>query len=218
MKEEKIKALLAEALQLMKADRYPEAYQVLAEAYVLDPNDELVQQGLVLIDERIQEGNYDFRPETAEQYTMRGIARGRKGEHHAAIQDFDDAIRLDNECHLAYCSKGYTLHLMGQFNEAIDNFQTAISIEPGRGDYHDKLADSYEAIGDIENAIRSNHAAITVQPDVATFYFNYAVTIMHHLQAWEEALNLLDKAIELWPEYEDARVNREYVLKQLKRS
>ena len=54
-------------------------------------------------------------------YTNRGFAYGTKGQHDRAIQDYDQAIKLDPSNAIAYYNRGIAYSAKGQLDRAIQD-------------------------------------------------------------------------------------------------
>ena len=52
------------------------------------------------------------------------------GQHQRAIQDYDDAIRLDPMLALAYNNRGFTYENLSQYQRAIQDYDQAIRFDP----------------------------------------------------------------------------------------
>ena len=60
----------------------------------------------------------------------RGLAKNALGQYEAAIDDCDEAIRLNPENAYAYKNRGLVKHFLGQHGEAIADYKEAIRIQP----------------------------------------------------------------------------------------
>lgn len=203
---------IAEGLRLIKADDYPKALQVLGEAYIMRPHDKELLNCISFLWQRISDGNYDLIPETAEQFILRGNARLDKKEYEAAYNDYSNAIILDAKCDFAYYSRGFLLAYQGKHKEAHKEYSIATKLNPANGVYWDGAATSFEAIGDILQAHLCHESAVKKSPNDARLWYNYAVFFIDYLQDIDSALEKLTKALEIFPEFEEALVNRDYLL------
>lgn len=78
-----------------------------------------------------------------------------------AIDDFNEAIRLEPNNHAYYFIRGNTYYEINQYNLSITDYDKVISIDPNfakaylnRGTTYNELGQYYEAIGDLDHAIR----------------------------------------------------------------
>jgi tetratricopeptide (TPR) repeat protein len=104
-----------------------------------------------------------FSPEKAQAHTWRGNARGELLEYDGAIDDFDEAIRLDPKNALAYRGRGIAWGQKGEHERALTDFGEAIRLGPddalalyNRGVVHAKSGAYDLAIADFGEAIRLN--------------------------------------------------------------
>ena len=88
--------------------------------------------------------------------TYRGAAYYNQGSILEAITDYSEAIRFQIKGHaLPYCNKGLILFLdHGNYEEAIENFEKAIEVNPKFRNSYEALYNLYKRKGDDENAFR----------------------------------------------------------------
>lgn len=203
------------AEELIKQDKYPDALVEYSSLIKENPKDTQIVERFVFLWTRIQEGNYDFEPDTPEQYTMRGIAKFYNNEIENSIKDFDKALSLDPNYDYALKSRAFSLKFLGRLEDSITDLKRALSIQE-TGEYYDDLSDIYALIGDTKTALEFHQKAIETSPNDARLWYNYGVDLAESGNL-KEALNKFNKAIELWPQYDDALVNRQHVIEVLKR-
>lgn len=199
----------------IRKDMYPKALSDLAMIIRLDPSSEMAVKNFIFLWKRIIDGNYDFSPENAEEYLLRGQARFYHSEFDEALYDYSKAIELDPELDYAYKSRAFLSHHLRRFDEAEKDLVTATKLKPKCGEYWDDAATNFESKGDVFQAHLCHEHAVNASPDDARLWYNYAVFLVEFLQEADEALKKLDKAIEIWPQFEDALVNRKALLEQI---
>lgn len=88
--------------------------------------------------------------------TYRGAAYFYQDSYPEAIADFNEAIGYQIKGHaLPYCNKGLILFLVhGNYEEAIENLEKAIEVNPKLRDSYEPLYNLYKRKGDDENAFR----------------------------------------------------------------
>ncbi len=203
------------AEELIKQDNYPDALIEYSTLIRENPKDTQIIERFVFLWTRIQEGNYDFEPDTPEQYTMRGIAKFYNNQAENSIKDFDKALSLDPNYDYALKSRAFSLKFLERLEDSIVDLKRALNIQE-TGEYYDDLSEIYALIGDIKTALEFHQKAIETSPNDARLWYNYGVDLIESGNL-KEALNKFNKAIELWPQYDDALVNRQYVIEILKR-
>ena len=107
-------------------------------------------------------------------HTNRGFAYGTKGQHDRAIQDYDQAIKLDPSNAIAYYNRGIAYSDKGQFDRAIQDYDQAIKLDPSDADifYARSLArakkgDKKGADADLAAARRTGIPAQAQQPQAS---------------------------------------------------
>ncbi len=144
-------------------------------------------------------GVIELRPDWADAYLYRGIARFELDGAPDAMADFDEAIRLKPDLVEAYLYRGQFKELEAQYDNAIADYDKAIQLKPD-------LAAAYVARGDVkhmyleqhENAITDYDAAIHLIPDDEAIYFKRGKAKIE-LAQYQAAITDFDKAIRFNP-------------------
>ncbi len=204
------------AEKLIQQDQYPAALIEFSALFKENPKDPQNIERFTFLFSRIQEGNNDFEPESAEQYVMRGISKFYNQELNKSIEDYDKALALDPRYDFALKSRAFSLKFLGQIEEAISDLKKAISIQPA-GEYYDDLSEIYHLIGDLKTSLDFHEKAIEASPNDPRLWFNYGVHLIEDNNL-KDALVKFNKAIELWPKYEDAIANRDLLLAHLEKN
>ena len=144
---------------------------------------------------------------SAETYFYRGNAKYGLGLYHAAISDYDTAIRLKPDYAIAYIGRGHAKADLKQYTAAIFDYDTAILLKPDyanayywRGHAKADLKQYFAAIADYDMAIR-------LDPDEAKAYFNRGVAKVG-LKEYFAAIADFDMAIRLDPDEAKAYYTR----------
>ncbi|HEY7058285.1 MAG TPA: tetratricopeptide repeat protein [Vicinamibacterales bacterium] len=72
-----------------------------------------------------------------------GWALQQRGDFDAAIAEFQEAVRIDDENAAAWNNLGLVLGKKGRTNEALEALQRAVSVDPKLGSAHNDLALAY---------------------------------------------------------------------------
>ena len=92
---------------------------------------------------------------TAEEYFLRGNDYAFQGQHEKAIQDYDEAIRLNPQFADAYYNRGTAYGRdLGQYGKAIKDFDEAIRLNPHDADAYYNRGAAYAKLGQQEQADR----------------------------------------------------------------
>jgi tetratricopeptide (TPR) repeat protein len=99
-------------------------------------------------------------------YYNRAVHYGALGKHTQAIEDYDQALRLNPGDDSAYLNRGRAYGILGEHRRAIEDYDQALRLNPGfsfayrnRGIEYSYLGDYQRAAGDWEQEIRINGAA-----------------------------------------------------------
>ena len=141
----------------------------------------------------------------AETYYNQGNAKRKLRQYAAAIEDYDNAIRLKPDDAKAYYNRGLAKRSLGGYAASIEDYDTAIRLNPdytkayrSRGHANGILGQHAAAIEDYDNAIR-------LKPDDAAYY-NRGIAKKHLGQ--HAAIEDYDEAIRLNPDCAKAYNNR----------
>ncbi len=102
-------------------------------------------------------------------------------------------------------SRGIELADRGWLDEAINEFNKAIALDPASAHAHDNLATVYAEKKLYREALREYLHALQLEPESATAHYNLACFLSAH--APDMAVDEYKHAIELEPEYPDAHLN-----------
>ncbi len=78
----------------------------------------------------IRSGEYSGK-NLAIAYNNRGNAYANLGEYRRAIQDYDQALRLDPGYAVAYYNRGLAYSDLGEYRRAIEDYDQALRLDPG---------------------------------------------------------------------------------------
>ncbi len=144
---------------------------------------------------------------SAETYFSWGHAKYELGLYHAAIADYDMAIRLKPDDAVAYYNRGGAKYNLEQYAAAIADYDMAIRLKPddaaayyNRGVAKYSLKQYFAAISDYDIAIR-------LKPDDAAAYYNRG-NAKANLEQYFPAISDYDMAIHLKPDNAAAYNNR----------
>ena len=82
----------------------------------------------------------ELKPNHAQAYQHRGLAKGYLGHPEDAISDFDEAINLEKDYAVAYYNRGVANHELERVEEGNQDFQIALKLAEDQGDDNLKTA------------------------------------------------------------------------------
>ncbi len=105
-------------------------------------------------------------------YYSRGNAYLKQKEHDLAIQDYDDAIRLDPRYVDVYNNRGLAKKRNKQFDRAIRDYDEALRLNPRYLKAYNNRGNALFDKGQMARAIEDYNEAIRLSPDYTDAYFN----------------------------------------------
>ena len=144
----------------------------------------------------------------AKAFTYRGFSRLKKNQYDGAIEDFNQAIRLDANNAWAFANRGNAYFNKRQFDRALQDYDQALRLNPpgyatlfyGRGAI-------YSSKGDLGGAIAQFDEAIRLQPDFPEAFSNRGNAYFDNGQ-YSRAIEDYGQALESRPKYPSALLNR----------
>ena len=117
-----------------------------------------------ICDKAITHENLRLRDLTA-TYVNRGVIYSAVGQFDRAAQDYEKAIRLDDDQAESYLNRGNLWFIAQRFDRAIEDYDRAIALEIAQehvAKYNRGMA--YENIGDLEMAEADYQASLDLSP------------------------------------------------------
>ena len=158
----------------------------------------------------------ELKPDLAEAYNNRGVAKINLGHYEAALADYDQAIRLKPAYVMAYTNRGGAKNELGRPEAALADLDQAIELKPDLADAYNNRGNAKKDLGRPEAALADYDQAIRLKPDYANAYSNRG-NAKKDLGRPEAALADYDQAIRLKPDYANAYSNRGGAKKDLGR-
>jgi len=126
-----------------------------------------------------------------------------------------DVIEKYPNTPLPYNNLGHYLRRQNQPERALENYNKAISLEPGKAQPYNNRGKIYFDRGEIDKALADYNKCIELEPNHVNALANRGAAF-GMLQEWENALKDLNKALELEPFHSNALSNRAFVWFQQK--
>jgi tetratricopeptide (TPR) repeat protein len=107
----------------------------------------------------------------AEALSNRGVAYRLKGDYDRAIQDYNQAIKLNSKFAQAYNNRGVAYDNKGEYNHAIQDYDQAIKLKPS-AEVHFNRGNAYLGKGQYDHAIDDYNQALKLKSDFASAFDN----------------------------------------------
>lgn len=140
-------------------------------------------------------------------YNNRALTYHNLGQYQRAVEDYDQAIRLNPQDATAYSNRGAAYRGLGQHERAIEDLDEAIRLNPQLAVAYDNRGNAYLGLGQPGRAIQDHDEAILIDPKYATAYSNRGAAYFGQGQH-DRAIQDLDHAIRLDPQLVEAYINR----------
>jgi tetratricopeptide (TPR) repeat protein len=110
----------------------------------------------------------------AEAANGRAIKSYKAAEFKQAVDELDDAIRLDPTKAAYYFNRANSKALLHDLEGAIKDFDRAIEIDPGAATYYSSRGYAFYKLGKFDKAIQEQLEAIRLEPMNSNGYYNLA--------------------------------------------
>ena len=209
---------LREGNKYRDEDKHKQAEKAFSEAIELNPDNALAwhNRGWAYVEQkRYQQALNDFnkasalKPNWELPYFGRGWVFNQRKEYAAAVKEYDKVIELNPKYAVAWNNRGAAKSWLNQMREAVADYDKAIELKPNyakayenRGKAHGALGEDGKAEADFQRAIKitsSNKGADKIIEETEALLKRGDYT---------EALELLNKAAELYPDNQFVFVNR----------
>jgi tetratricopeptide (TPR) repeat protein len=119
----------------------------------------------------IQSGQ-ETQENLAVAFYHRGLAYDDKGQYDRAIEDYDQAIRLNSNYAQAFKNRGTDYNDKGQYDRAIKDLDQAIRLDPNYAVAFNNRGEAYRSKGQYDRAIEDFDQAIRLNPNDAQAFNN----------------------------------------------
>jgi tetratricopeptide (TPR) repeat protein len=118
-------------------------------------------------------------PVRADWWWLQGYALARQGRHAAAVQSYEQAVRISPEDETSWLALGQSQSELGRPDLAIQAYRRALSYRPESAQVYLALADLYQQQGKPELALPNYREAVRYEPDLAPAWHGLALS--YHL-------------------------------------
>jgi len=113
-----------------------------------------------------------IKPDYANAYNGRGVAKYNLGDKQGAIADYNQAIKIKPDYADAYHNRGLAKYNLGDKQGAIADYNQAIQLKPDYADAYNNRGVAKDDLGDNQGAITDYNQAIKIKPDDVDAYYN----------------------------------------------
>jgi tetratricopeptide (TPR) repeat protein len=146
-------------------------------------------------------------PDLFKVHHNRAMAYWKKGQHDAAIRDYDKAIELKSGVTTLYYDRGTLLLMKKQHDRAIADFDKALALNPRDDNSLFQRGSAFFAMGQYVRAIQDFDKAIEINPRSARTFFQRGNALLMSKQAGK-AVDDYSKTIALNPKLASAYLSR----------
>jgi tetratricopeptide (TPR) repeat protein/S1-C subfamily serine protease len=129
-------------------------------------------------------------------YINRGVVRNELGDKQGAIDDYNQAIKINPNYAQAYYNRGIVRNELGDKPGAIDDYTLAIKINPNDAEAYNNRGVVRKDLGDKQGAIDDYNQAIKINPNHAEAYSNRGV-VRYELGDKQGAIDDFNQAIKI---------------------
>jgi len=154
-----------------------------------------------------------LKPDYAEAFNKRGVARQAKGDLDGALADYTEAVRLK----LDYAEALYNRDVVRQAKgDLVAYYNEAVRLKPDDAEAFNKRGVARDDKGDLDGALADYNEALRLKPDFAEALYNRG-TARDDKGDLDGALADYNEALRLKPDFAKALYNRD-VVRQAKSS
>jgi Tfp pilus assembly protein PilF len=145
-------------------------------------------------------------------YVEKGIQLFDNGDYHGAMEQYQKALKLDNESDLVHYEVSSTYFVLKDYDKAIEHCDIVISINSKYVDQAYVLkGSSFDLLGKSSEAIKTYKKGIKKFPNDYLLLYNFALT-SYQLKEYKETEDALQKALMVNPSHASSHFLLSYVM------
>jgi len=145
-------------------------------------------------------------PDNPLLYNLRGGCYSGLKQLHAAINSYQQAIKIKPNFAKAHYNLGLSLVNIGHLDKAIASYKQAVTIKPSYALAHNNLGIALKKSGQLNLAINSFKQALIIKPDYAEAHSNLA-NAFARLNQRDLAIKEYERALQIKPDFAEAHNN-----------
>lgn len=138
-------------------------------------------------------GSYSISVDT---FNDEGLELEQKEHYPAALQAYEQAIRLNPNFTAAWRNKAYMLWRLNRYSEALEACEHAIQLNPYYAPVYTVKGLTLHSLNRYEEALTSHEKAIQLDPNIAEAYISKG-HVLYELKHFDEALTAYEYTIQL---------------------
>jgi tetratricopeptide (TPR) repeat protein len=145
-------------------------------------------------------------PKAVTLHNIQGASNTALQRYDAAIDSYNQAIKIKPDYVDAYYNMGIALKDKGELDAAIDTYKQAIRIKPSYADAYYNMGNALKDKGELDAAIDTYKQAIKIKPDYAIAHYNMGIALKDKGEL-DAAIESYKQAIKIQPDYSEAYNN-----------
>ena len=142
----------------------------------------------------------------AEAHYDLGATLRQQGKVQEAMEQYEQALRLDPDYAEAHNDLGSALMGQGKVQEAIGHYEQALQIKPDSIEAHNNLGIALMGQGRLREAMEQYEQALRIEPDFAEAHYNLGLALMGQGRP-QEAIGHYEQAVRIKPDSAEAHNN-----------
>ncbi len=151
---------------------------------------------------------------SAESYYKEGLEKYNNKDFSGAIEDYNQAIKINSNYADAYYNRGLARSNLGDNQTALEDYNQAIKFNPNYTQAFINRGLIRSELGDNQAAIEDYNQAIKINPNYALTYYNRGLA-RSTLGDRQAAIEDYNQAIKINPNYAEAFINRGLIRSEL---
>lgn len=143
----------------------------------------------------------------AQELFLQGVDALNQGNSNAALEKFNEALKLDPEIPEAYINRGIALRRLEQYVEAVADFDKALKLAPKSPEAFYNRALAYSLSGVYDKAVADYTHALKLAPKDWQIFYNRGNAYLDQNKP-KEALADYNQAVKLSPQSPEVLHNR----------
>jgi tetratricopeptide (TPR) repeat protein len=171
--------------------------------------------GQAVINKQLEaSGVLQSKPQNAQEFLKRGIAKYEFNDFTGALNDLDKSIQMNPNIGEAYLYRGKCLKALKDPQSALQDFNKALQLNPGSAKYYQQSGERKEAAQHYAEAIEDYNKALELKPEAGTYLARGDAKIK--MGNYQSALIDFNQAVQLEPSNPQAYLKRAYAEYKLK--